>query len=179
MIARSYAIFRQQLLYSTKDNACVQTLLGVSTFERLQWLFGIRPSRREMAVRIFRFIDDNGSGTIHIGCLDVLVKMLQEHLQFSKATFDFLETLRTESENNPTRSVHESDLISFFLTIPNHNVTCELPKDAHWTVFHPDSPSMYLWNLLILVVALYFLWCALFSTIELVLYLLNFMFHPM
>ena len=99
-------------------------------------------------MQVFRFADDNGSGTIHVGTMDMLVKMLQGHLQFSKASFDFLENLRTECANSPARSVLETDFIAFFLTIPTHNVTYELPKDAHWSVFHPDSPMLHMWGAL-------------------------------
>jgi hypothetical protein len=117
------------------------------------------PSTDVQAIRIFQFLDDNGSGTVHVSIMDLLVKMLQEQLQFSKASFDFLEQLRTECANNPARTLLEPDFVSFFSTIPSHKVRYELPKGAHWTVFHPSSPNMRLWGLLIIMVSLYFFWC--------------------
>lgn len=112
-----------------------------------------------MAQRIFRFIDENGSGTIHVSTMDLIVKMLQGQLQFSKASFDFLDNLRSECVSSPNRTVLEADFIAFFLTIPTHGVSYALPKDAHWTIFHPHSPRLQMWGLLILTVALYFFWC--------------------
>jgi hypothetical protein len=117
-------------------------------------------SRREMAVRAFRFIDDNGNGTIHVSAMDMIVRMLQGQLQFTKASFDFLENLRSEIASSSSRDALESDFIAFFLTIPTNKVSIKLPNDAHWTVFHPNSPSVHMWELLILTAAVYFFWCA-------------------
>lgn len=69
----------------------LQVLLKLTTIEKLCWMFGMRPSRREMAERLFHFIDKNGNGKIAISSMDLLVKMLAGQLPFSKASFDHLE----------------------------------------------------------------------------------------
>ena len=50
--------------------------------------------RRDMAHRVFSFIDltnGNGNGTVAVGTLDLLAKILHGQLQFTKASFDLLE----------------------------------------------------------------------------------------
>lgn len=70
----------------------MQVMLNLTFFERLMWIVGVHTlSRREMAHRVFQFIDDNGNGAVADGTLNYLMKMLHGQLQFSKASFDFLQ----------------------------------------------------------------------------------------
>lgn len=71
----------------------MQILLKLTAFEWILWSIGVRRfiGRREMAHRVFQFIDANGNGTLAVGTIDLLTKILHGQLQFGKASFDFLE----------------------------------------------------------------------------------------
>lgn len=66
-------------------------LLQLSPFEHVRWMMGHRLTSRQMAIRIFSFLDNNGDKTISMKALDLLIKSLQGQLNFTKETFDFVE----------------------------------------------------------------------------------------
>lgn len=72
---------------------CVQKMLKLSFYEEILWeLGGVAVMGRTMlAHRIFQFIDDNSNGEVAVGTLDLLTKMLDGQIQFTKLSFDFLE----------------------------------------------------------------------------------------
>lgn len=71
-----------------------------------------------------------------------------------------LQALRIETARNPQRKITEPDFVAFFRTIRKTQVSYELPSDAHPLVFHPNSRKLWLWDLIIRAVAVYFFWCA-------------------
>lgn len=80
----------QQFLAESAHDSLV-TMLRLTPWERLRWCVGERLAPEDMAGRIFRFLDTNRSGTMSVGALDLLVKHLQGHLKFGKATFELVE----------------------------------------------------------------------------------------
>jgi hypothetical protein len=81
----------QTFLVQNSPEFALSMMLRLSLWERIRWALGRRLSQREVAHRIFSFVDLNGDGCLPIGILDVLVKHLQSHLNFGKATLEIVE----------------------------------------------------------------------------------------
>eukprot|EP00892_Ulva_mutabilis_P004198 jgi/Ulvmu1/214/UM001_0218.1 len=145
------------LIYTHGDTA-LKVALQLSMWEQWCWRLGARPPRHEIAKRLFAFVDHNNSQSVSISAMDGLVRLLQSELPLSKATFDFVESLRAQCANDPTRLVGLNDFIDFFATIPTSRTMAKLPPNASWRVCHPDSRMLWLWDVLIRMVALYFFW---------------------
>jgi hypothetical protein len=79
-----------EMHFHDKANS-LKDLLRLSFMERLMWLIGIQLSHRELAERMFRFVDKNQNGSVCVASLDILLKQLQDDLPFTKASFDFVE----------------------------------------------------------------------------------------
>jgi hypothetical protein len=82
------------LMNGVKEELALAHMLKLSTTERMLWAFGKQLSRTEMATRIFIFLDHNKSGSITIGTLEALLRVLQDVLPFTKRSFAFIEVRR-------------------------------------------------------------------------------------
>lgn len=66
-------------------------ILSLTLLENFKWLAGFPLSPAEIAHRIMKAIDTQGTGSLPVSAIDFILKQVQGELPLSKETFDLAE----------------------------------------------------------------------------------------